>query len=166
MKNTQSLSSRTLVQRTFIICLLFLVSACETVSEFIPIKPEVLISNISLGKFNLQQQEFIFSLNIDNQNAFSIPISGTEFSIKFAGHDLINGSTAQALTLRSRSKTPLTIVINTQLLKSSRDVFNALKNGKLNFNYELNGKLKVNAASFPIGIPFSKKGNLANDIRG
>lgn len=153
-------SFRTILLGLFLV----LLSACAT-GSFMPVSPTVKVESVQLGKFDLQQQQFIFKLAVQNSNRFAIPVMGTDFRVKFAGNEFASGHHSDKISLTALGTTHVAIRVNTRLYESITQLLAALANGKLNLNYQLDGAFKVSAASFPVDIPFSLQGSVLSQFR-
>ena len=147
-----------------LLLLVLMLGACAT-SSLLPVKPEVSVQSIRLGKIGISEQELIFGLSVNNSNRFSIPISGSNFKATFGGQQVASGSTQQDLVLGASGTTIVPLIVKSQIIKSMGDLGRALTSGTLNLDYTIEGQLDVDLAVFPFGIPFKLNGNVADDFK-
>ena len=142
---------------------IILLSACAT-GSLLPKSPTISVRSIKLGKFNLQEQEFIFNLAVENSNRFAIPVLSTDFYVSLAGNEVAKGNHSERISLVAQGVTTVPIRVNAQLYQSIGQLLAGLANGKLDLDYRLEGSFKVGAGRFPVDIPFLAEGSVLSQF--
>lgn len=132
-------------------------SACA--STGIPVAPPgVVLTGVELTSASLRRQSFLLSFDIDNPNAFPLPIEAVDYEVIFDDQKFAGGKTQASFTVPARGDTSFAISVDLDFL-SSASHFKSLMSGgyRENLRYELRGALAVDIP-FVAPIAFSDSG--------
>lgn len=134
-----------------------LVCACAG-TPLSPQKPEISVLSVKPMSLSSNEQRFLFTLNIENPNAFALPVEGVDLAATFAGEKVAVGRSTAEVSVPANGNAQLGIEITTQLKDMFSNFLKSLGKGSLNLDYEIAGDVKVKnlAKSFP----FASSGNL------
>ena len=140
-----------------------ILSACAT-NSITPQSPKVSLKGVKPLKLGLTGQKFTFTLKADNPNKFKLPISATDFTLKFNGQEVAQAVSKKSLFLPAEGSEDIAIDVDTNLMSSMSGIWKKLASGKLDFEYELAGGVTVDFGVAPFTVPYSLKGNLLDKI--
>lgn len=140
----------------YLLSTLLLVACAGTAIS--PQKPEVSVVGVKPVSLSSNEQRFLFTLNIENPNAFALPVEGVDLAATFAGENVAVGRSTTEVSVPANGNAQLGIEITTQLKDMFSNFLKSLGNGNLNLDYEIAGDVKIKnlAKSFP----FTSSGNL------
>ncbi len=139
-------------------------SACAT-NSIAPQAPKIKVSSVKPSKLGLTGQSFVFTLSAENPNLFSLPIAATDFTARFNGQDVAEGTTDTKVVLPANGAADIVVTVDTNLMSSMQGMWKQLATGKLDFSYELEGAMKVDYGIAPFSVPYSVKGNLLDKVK-
>ena len=127
-----------------------------------PKTPVLSVVDIAPVEMSFNKQVFRFTLNAFNPNTFKLPLQNIQFTTRFSGVDVGQGSLNEAITLAPNSNNEISMDIHTDLSKLIKNVGDLFKKQGLNFDYELDGNMTLLNSGITGGtsIPFQLTGNL------
>ncbi len=138
-----------------------LLSGCAGLSKK-PEAPKLSVLSVKPIGLNLKSQVFRFNLNAFNPNSFKLPLQKIDFVARFSGIDVGEGSTTDGVTLSPNGDTAFSMDVATDLSKLVTNFGDLFKAKGLNFDYELDGKMRfIDSSLFSgLAVPFKLNGNL------
>ncbi len=152
---------KTQLRSLVIVVLALVLVSCASVPQK-PAAPKLSVLGVTPLKMGFDKQTFRFNLNAFNPNGFKLPIKKIDFIARFAGIDVGEGLTTEAVTLSPNSDTAFSMDVNTDLSKLVSNIGDLVKLKGMNFDYQIEGKMRfVESGLFEgVGVPFNLKGNL------
>lgn len=149
------------VWRAFLVLAIVLVSApgCETLMAQVQ-APQLSLTNVQMLSSTLLEQRYRLTLRVNNPNAITLPISGMNYAVKFAGIDFASGVTPNAFRIPANGEQLVDIDVSTNLLRSAQQLMAVFRSDPDSLDYELTGSVDVD---LPLvgAVPFSKSGVVA-----
>ena len=140
---------------------LMLQSCATTASMLDPEQPTVTLEKIKLLNFSFDKQKLELTLNVENPNAFSLPLNTLIFVAKLADEHIADGSSSERVTIPANGSALLNIVVTTSLSKLIRKIQSATNEGT-SLDYNVKGKLTLD--NWPKMIPFDSSGKIENPL--
>lgn len=140
---------------------LTLQSCATTASMLDPQEPTITLEKIKPLNFSFDKQELEFTLNVENPNAFTLPINTLAFTAKLAGEHIADGASNERVTIPANGSALLNIVVTTSLSKLISKLQSATDEGN-NLDYNVKGRLKLD--NWPKVIPFDSSGKIENPL--
>lgn len=136
--------------------------SCATTAAMLdPEAPTVTLEKIKPLNFSFDKQKLELTLNVDNPNAFSLPLNTLNFAAKLAGEKIADGASNQRVTIPANGSAQLNIIVTTSLSKLIRKIKSAADDGS-NLDYNVRGSLKLD--NWPKIIPFDSSGEIENPL--
>ncbi len=123
-----------------------------------PQRPEVSVVNVTPVSLSGNEQRFLFTLRLDNPNAFALPVEGVDLTATFAGEQIAVGRSTTEVSVPANGEAELGIEITTQLKNLLGNFLKNIGSGNLNLDYQLAGDIKIKNLATP--FPFKSSGNL------
>ncbi len=140
-----------------------ILSACASTGELIS-SPSVDLTSVRLDKMSLSQQTFLLGFDVDNPNAFPLPVREIEYTVRFDNERFAGGSTEGNFTVPARGQDDFMISVDLDFLRTASQLSALLRQGvPESVNYELEGHLTVDIP-FARPLPFSSSGVI--DVQG
>ena len=138
-----------------------LLTGCASISHK-PEAPKLSVLGIKPVGLNSKNQVFRFKLNAFNPNAFKLPLQKIDFIARFSGIEVGEAATTEGVTLSPNGDTEFSMDVATDLSKIVTNIGDLFKAKGLNFDYELDGKMRfIDASLFNgLAVPFKLNGNL------
>lgn len=133
-------------------------AACGSVPRQIA-PPRVQMASVSLLEATVDHQRFEVMLDVDNPNAFDIPIDGIEFSARLSGQGVLIGESNEPATLAAGGTEMLRVELTTELVSSFASLLSVVQGPDDAIPYELNGSLKI-ASGIDRRVRFSYSGQV------
>lgn len=123
-----------------------------------PKAPNVSLAGMQILSMDLTQQTIRLSLNLDNPNAFMLPLRGMGYDLKLNGKSFISGSSNDELNLPANGSSTLDLDVSANLLTLFSDLksLNLMSGGPV--DYELSGSVGV--LSQGLKLPFNRSGQV------
>ncbi len=140
-----------------------ILTACATTGALIS-SPSVDLTSVRLEKVSLSQQTFLLGFDVDNPNAFPLPIRAIEYTVRFDDEKFAGGATEGNFTIPARGQDEFAISVDLDFLSTASQLSSLLRRGVPDtVNYELEGRLTVDIP-FAQPLPFSSSGVI--DVQG
>lgn len=133
-------------------------AACGSVPRQIA-PPRVQMVSVSLLEATVDHQRFEVMLDVDNPNAFDIPIDGIEFSARLSGQGVLIGRSNEPATLPGGGTEMLRVELTTELVSSFASLLSVVQGPDNAIPYELSGSLRV-ASGIDRRVRFSGSGQV------
>ena len=167
-KNVAQLITTTLVTKAITavaiaVLLLSTLQSCATTASMLdPEQPKVTLEKIKPLSFNFNEQKLELTLNVENPNAFSLPLNTLNFAAMISGEHIADGTSRERVTIPANGTALLNVVVTTSLSKLIGIIQSAADEGT-DLNYNVKGKLKLD--NWPKMIPFDSSGKIDNPLR-
>ncbi len=167
MTNSVAIFLNKLVSSTFaaiaVVALLSItLQSCATTASMLdPEKPTITLKKIKPLNFSFTEQELELTLNVENPNAFSLPLNTLSFAAKLAGEHIADGTSRERVTVPANGSALLNVVVTTSLSKLMGKIQSAADEGT-NLDYNVKGNLKLD--NWPKTIPFDSSGKIDNPL--
>lgn len=124
-----------------------------------PQAPNVSLGGMQIVSMDLTQQTIRLSLNLDNPNAFMLPLRGLGYDLKLNGKSFISGSSNDQVNIPANGTSTLNLDVSANLLSMFNDLkaLNLLSGAPL--DYELSGSVGV--LSQGLKLPFNRSGQVS-----
>ena len=140
-----------------LLCCVILLTGCATLAPK-PEKPTIKVLDVRPLNLNLNEQRIRFRLKVINPNAFDMPVDSVDFVARFNGDVVASGKNKQSVTIPANGEGILALDV-TAGLQSLLDSFKGmLADNALDFEYDIDGTVKVD--NWPTPIPFDFSGAL------
>ncbi|MBX2880614.1 MAG: LEA type 2 family protein [Granulosicoccus sp.] len=140
------------------LCSSLWVSACASIPTSKPLPPAVQIVSVKPVNLSLKKAKLEFKLRVLNPNAFALPLQQLDFIASFAGDQIANGASRDAVTIPAKGEAMLNIAVATELSKLFGQLKNMVKAKEYDVAYGVKGSVKL--ANWPKRIPFNVEGEL------
>lgn len=112
--------------------------------------PQVVLTNVALTDINFRSQKFRLSFDVQNPNAFPLPVRSIRYKVLLDQQQFAGGETDSNFTVPANGESSFTISVELDLINSASRIAALLQRGHARpLPYELHGSLRVN-------IPFTR----------
>lgn len=140
-----------------------MLTACASTGAFIS-SPTVDLTSVQLEKMSLRQQTFLLGFDVDNPNAFPLPVRAIEYTVRFDDERFAGGATEGNFTVPAKGQDEFKISVDLDFLNTASQLSALLRRGVPDtVNYELEGSLTVDIP-FARPLPFFSSGVI--DVQG
>lgn len=144
----------TLSTTLFIIVSIMLLSACSSG----PIqKPTVSVRYAEISQLSFTQSSAVFTIRVDNPNAFPIYLSGVDYGLSLNGHLVAEGSNNASTKIPAGGSKRLDMPIKIRVAEILTLIPSFIKQGQV--KYDLAGKVRTPL----IALPFKHSGGAGVD---
>jgi len=138
---------------------LFGLCACAATESFVQ-TPAVNLSSVELSKINFKQQTFLLGFNVENPNAFPLPVKMIRYKVMLEDQKFARGETPCDFTIPAHGDGEFVISVELDLLQSGAGLTSVIRNGAgSGIAYELDGSLTLDIPLAP-PIDFSSEGSV------
>lgn len=130
-----------------------LLQACSGVPGVVE-HPKVSIDTIQVQDISLAQGTAVVTLNVNNPNAFPIPLQGIEYGLSLNGRQVARGDQTQNVTLAARQSVPVQIPITLNFNEILSLVPDAIRSRTV--AYDLSGAVRLPF----VKVPFQRQGGV------
>lgn len=146
------------IQSASLVWLLLLLSACASIPTSKPLPPAVQLISVKPINLSLSKAKLEFRLRVQNPNAFDLPLQQLDFVAFFAGDQIANGISKDAVTVPSKGESILRVAVDTKLSRLFDHLKHMVKAKEYDVAYGVKGNVKL--ANWPRRIPFNVEGEL------
>ena len=125
----------------------------------VPAVPQVDLSDLAIGKLNIDQTRASAKLKIRNTNQFALDISKLIVYFSLGGQEVGSGKLASPLSLGTGQTTMLEMPLSFSPRTVGVGIVNLLKGDQI--AYQIAGSMDANTRFGPLSMPFSRIGNTA-----
>ncbi len=134
-----------------------LFSGCAVMQQLVQ-APDIAITDMKLAKAGLLEQVLEFQLELDNPNAFALPLIAMNYTLELSGIEIGQGEQTKAITLPANGQATWPVSFKVNSLKLAQSVLN---HGEFkDLDYRIFGNFKLSESGQLPSIPFDKRGNL------
>jgi LEA14-like dessication related protein len=131
-----------------------LLQACASGVPGVIEQPKISIQNIGLQDISLTAGTAIVTLNVNNPNAFPIPLKGIQYGLSLNGHPVASGDQPQDMSIGAHQEMPINIPVRLDFMQLLQLAPEAMKTRSL--QYDLTGAVKLPF----ISVPFQRQGGV------
>ena len=125
-------------------------AGCASIPEELLAPPRIELSNIQVVGLGFQEQTFLLSFDIENPNAFSLPVRHIKYGLSLDGQHFAGGETESNFSVPAEGATEFAISVELNLLKTSPQLLGIVKDGvQQDIAYALDGSLGVDIPLTP-----------------
>jgi LEA14-like dessication related protein len=143
---------------TWLALLVLAISGCASLHRQIE-EPSLSIVGLEIVDLGLLQQRYAVTLNVQNPNPLTLPVSGMSYALQVGGKDFARGVTSKPFTLPAYGEAQVQVDLTTNLLDSVRRIQALLDSGMETVGYSLTGRLQVDLP-FVGAVPFQNRGEI------
>ena len=127
-----------------------LVSACSTLPQNLISAPNVELSDVKVVGLDFANQSFLLSFDVDNPNAFALPVKNVGYGVKLDGQRFASGETSSNFTVPANGTTQFAITVDLNLLQTAPQLLSIVRDAARDeIPYELEGEFGVNLPFAP-----------------
>ena len=154
--------ARTFATIALTLALPIALQGCATTASLLdPQTPNVTLEKIKPLNFSFDKQKLELTLNVDNPNAFSLPLNTLVFAAQLAGDHIADGASNQRVTIPANGSAQMSVIVTTSLSKLISKIRTAADEGG-DISYNVKGNLKLD--NYPKIIPFNNSGKIENPL--
>ena len=142
-----------------IVMAVFLCGCAEI--ETLVTAPSVNLVSVEIGEFDFQKQTFLLKFDVENSNAFPLPIKEIRYTVRLEDRQFARGEARCDFIIPAHGEGDFVISVELDLLNAGTELASIVRSGvRENIVYELDGSLTVDIPLIrPIG--FSSTGTVA-----
>lgn len=137
----------------------WVLAGCAVMQQFVQ-APDISVSNMKLARAGLLEQVLEFQLELDNPNAFALPLVAMNYTLELAGIEIGQGEQTKSVTLPAKGQAVWPVSFKVNSLKLAQSV---LEHGEFkDLDYRVFGNFKLSESANLPSIPFDKRGNVGS----
>lgn len=128
----------------------------------IPKLPEISLENVAVSNLSLTGVSLIFSLNLENQNPFTVNLTSLNYGIKLGGIQFARGTAKNVSPIGGNSGSVMEIPLKMNFFEVGRSVYGLLT--RSSSEYEMTGEMKFQLPEMgEKSFPFQTAGKVSFD---
>ena len=136
--------------RYSIALLAILLSSCATLPDDLISTPRVSLSNVEVVGLGFNSQTFLLSFDVENPNAFPLPIRNVRYGVKLDGQRFASGETPCELTVPANGAANFAISVDLNLLQTAPQLLSIVRDAtRGSIGYELEGQFALDIPLIP-----------------
>ena len=144
---------------TWQLALLTVCGGCASGGSLVQ-SPQVELTSVEVSEINFTNQTFLLGFNVNNPNAFPIPVRGVSYRVRLNNEHFAGGDTQSNFTVPAGGDGNFVISVDLDLLKSGAQLASILRSGvHERVDYEVFGDLDVDIPFAPT-LRFSNNGTI------
>jgi LEA14-like dessication related protein len=133
-------------------------SGCATGTEALVSTPAVDLKSVEVEKVSFTSQTVLLGFQVENPNAFPLPVRAVKYRIMFDDERFAGGETRASFTVPARGADDFVLSVELDIVNSATEVMSMLKGGMPeHVEYRVDGSLTVDIP-FARPLPFSSSG--------
>jgi LEA14-like dessication related protein len=137
-----------------------LLGGCASTLENMLQSPTVELTGVKVVGLGFNSQTFLLSFDVNNPNAFALPIDAVSYGVKLDGQRFASGATDSEFSVPAGGNTQFAISVELDLLQTAPQLLSIVRQGvRGDIGYELDGKLSVGIPLTP-PVAFSNSGTI------
>lgn len=138
------------------------IGGCAMLKKVV-VRPNVAFDALALRSADFQRAAVDVHFNVDNPNAFTIPLKGYDYTFRIGEHTVVSGTEASAVRIPARGSERLTLPVVLDYSDVTTAV-NRLTNDDV-WPYTVEGTVRVDVGPLgAINVPFSHSGEVARPV--
>jgi len=142
-----------------------LLAGCASTNSLVS-APVVTLSSVEMTGLSLTSQKFLLGFDVNNPNAFSLPVESVRYHLRLGEHRFASGETKGAFSVPAGGDGSFAISVDLDILQQTSQITSLLRTGvSETIEYELEGSLVIDIPFTP-PINFTNSGivAVANDL--
>jgi len=137
------------MRKLIIVILLVGSGGCATSLENVVSSPQVELTNVEVMGLGFKNQTFLLSFDVENPNAFPLPVKNVSYGVRLDGQRFASGTTPSSFSVPAQGDAQFAISVELDLLQTAPRLLSIVRQGnRTHIGYELEGELAVD-------IPFT-----------
>lgn len=122
--------------------------------------PAVDLTSVKMEKIRFTGQTFLLGFEVDNPNAFPLPIKAVKYSVSFDDERFAGGEARAAFTIPARGSDEFQLSVELDIMNAANQISSLLQGGmREHVNYRVEGSLTVDIP-FAKPLPFASSGTI------
>ena len=154
------MSAMSSIRNIAILAAAFWLSGCASTESFVQ-TPAVNLTSVELDKISINGQTFLLGFDVENPNAFPLPVKMISYRVMLEGRKFAGGEARCDIMIPARGDGAFVMSVELDLLQTRDDLASIVRNGVSgDIGYELAGSLTLD---IPLTQPidFSSAGTVA-----
>lgn len=142
-----------------------LLAGCASTNSLVS-TPIVTLSSVEMIGLSFTSQKFLLGFDVNNPNAFSLPVESVRYHLRLGEHRFASGETRGEFSVPAGGDGSFAISVDLDILQQTSQITSLLRTGMSEaIEYELEGSLVIDIPFTP-PINFSNSGivSVANDL--
>lgn len=137
-----------------------MLAGCAAGTEALVSTPDVDLKSVSMERVGFTGQTFLLGFEVDNPNAFPLPVKAVKYRVMFDDARFAGGETRAAFTVPAKGTDQFMLSVELDIINSATEVMSLLKGGMPeHVKYRVEGSLTVDIP-FARPLPFSSSGTI------
>ncbi|NNL55809.1 MAG: LEA type 2 family protein [Woeseia sp.] len=137
-----------------------LLGGCASGLESMLQSPKVELTAVEVVGLGFNNQTFRLSFDVNNPNAFALPIDAVSYGVRLNGQRFASGETDSEFSVPAGGDAQFAISVELDLLQTAPQLLSIVREGvRSEIPYELDGKLTLGLPLTP-PLSFSNSGNI------
>jgi len=137
----------------------FLVGCAGGTQAFVS-TPDVDLKSVAIEKVSFTSQTVLLGFQVQNPNAFPLPIKSVKYRVMFDDERFAGGETRASFTVPAGGADDFVLSVELDIVNSATEVMSLLRGGMPeNVQYRVDGSLTVDIP-FARPLPFSSSGTI------
>ena len=129
-------------------------------TEALVATPTVDLTSVEMERVSFSGQSFLLGFEVDNPNAFPLPVKAVKYTVTFDNEQLAGGEARASFTVPAYGSDAFQLSVELDVLQSARQITSLLQGGMPDqVNYRVEGSLSVDIP-FTRPLPFSSSGTI------
>lgn len=147
------------VKLTQAISISVLLAGCAGTEAFVS-TPAVDLTSVQMERVSFTGQTFTLGFEVDNPNAFPLPVKAVKYRVMFDDERLAGGEARASFTVPAYGSDEFQLSVELDVLKSASQITSLLRGGmREHVAYRIEGSLTVDIP-FAKPLPFSSSGTI------
>jgi len=122
--------------------------------------PSVDLTSVEMEKISFSGQTVLLGFEVDNPNAFPLPVKAVKYRVMFDDERFAGGETRAAFTIPAYGNDTFQLSVQLDILNAASQISSLLQSGLPDrVNYRVEGDLSVDIP-FAKPLPFSSSGSI------
>ncbi len=146
-----------------LLLLVAMTAGCSTLQAQFE-EPTVKLDRVALLEAGFTQQVYGITLQVDNPNAFALPIKVVNYNVRLSEIDFASGATSNPFNIPANGSDTIDLEVRTNLIDSISQLAQLLRGGTRELDYQVSGDIHVNLPLIK-AVPFSRTGTIPLQMR-
>ncbi len=135
-------------------------AGCAAGTEALVSTPDVDLKSVEMERVGFTGQTFLLGFQVDNPNAFPLPVKAVKYRVMFDDERFAGGETRASFTVPAKGTDEFMLSVELDIINSATEVMSLLKGGMPeHVKYRVEGSLTVDIP-FARPLPFSSSGTI------
>ena len=135
-------------------------AGCATGTTALVSTPRVDLKSVEMEKVTFTGQTFVLGFEVENPNAFPLPVKAVKYRVMFDDERFAGGETRASFSVPANGSDQFMLSVELDIVNSATEVMSLLKGGMPErVEYRVDGTLTVDIP-FSRPLPFSSSGTI------